>query len=172
MTRLCTLLLGIVTIAIPTFARNNNSTTQLIEINILTPEEENCIDQVLIQESVNGQGELQIVDLPEEEPIFTHPEESPVFPGGLNSLSMWIAHHLIYPTSAAEQDIQGKVVVKFVVTKEGEVKNPVILRGVSRELDKEAIRLVTSMPKWTPGKNNGTPVNSYIVLPVSFKLAD
>ncbi|MDE6632592.1 MAG: energy transducer TonB, partial [Muribaculaceae bacterium] len=74
------------------------------------------------------------------------------------------------PKEAEKANIQGRVIIKFIIEADGSVTNPQIVKGVSPELDKEAIRLVRAMPKWTPAKNNGTNVASYFTIPISFKL--
>ena len=75
-----------------------------------------------------------------------------------------------YPEAAQQNDIQGRVVVQFVVEKDGSVGSATILKGVDKDLDREALRVVKKMPKWQPGKNNGVPVRSYFRLPVQFRM--
>lgn len=78
--------------------------------------------------------------------------------------------NLIYPISATEKGIQGNVVVQFVVEKNGMVTNPTILKGVSPELDAEALRVISSMPRWIPGRQGGRPVRVKYVIPITFRL--
>ena len=94
------------------------------------------------------------------------------FPGGDTALSQWLGKNLRYPAAAQEQGAQGTVKVKFVVTNTGDIVNPEIEESVFPALDSEALRLVQKMPMWEPGKSNGVPVNSYVVLPVTFRLND
>ena len=82
----------------------------------------------------------------------------------------WLSNNIRYPESAQQNGISGRVVVKFVVEKDGSIGNPTIVKGVDRDLDQEALRVVKRMPKWQPGKNNGQPVRSYFNLPVTFRL--
>ena len=106
----------------------------------------------------------------ETDKIETVFDTAPEFPGGMQSLYKFIAEKVIYPEDARLSEIQGKVMVQFVVDKEGEIKNAVIVKSVSESLDKEALRVVKSMPKWKPGILDGKPVNVYFNLPFSFKL--
>lgn len=108
----------------------------------------------------------------EEGRIYAAVEQAPQFPGGQGALSAWLAKNLSYPEAAIERGAQGRVVVKFVVEKDGSITNPAIERGVDAALDAEAIRLVEKMPKWTPGKNNGVPVRSWFTLPVGFRMTN
>lgn len=106
----------------------------------------------------------------QEDEIFTAVEQEAAFPGGVPALMKWLRNHLHYPEAAQQNDIQGKVYVQFVVEKDGSIGNVSILKGVDRDLDKEAMRLVKSMPKWQPGRNNGVVVRSYFRVPITFRL--
>lgn len=97
-------------------------------------------------------------------------EEMPEFPGGLVALRAFLSSAVKYPAAALENGIQGKVYVKFVVTKTGAIANAVIARSVDPILDKEALRVVESMPKWIPGKQGGVNVDVYFTVPVNFQL--
>ncbi|MCM1370046.1 MAG: energy transducer TonB [Candidatus Amulumruptor caecigallinarius] len=105
-----------------------------------------------------------------EEEIFVAVEQPAQFPGGMPALMKWLSNNIRYPEAAQQNDIQGKVIVKFVVEKDGSIGNVTVLKGVDRDLDREAIRVVKKMPKWQAGKNNGVAVRSYFNLPVTFKL--
>ena len=98
-------------------------------------------------------------------------EQPAEYPGGTAALMKWLANNINYPESAQQNDIQGRVIVKFVVEKDGSIGNVTILKGVDKDLDREAMRVVKKMGKWQPGKNNGVAVRSYFQLPVVFKLA-
>lgn len=108
---------------------------------------------------------------PKEEEIFVAVEQRAEFPGGLPALMKWLSNNIRYPEAAQQNDIQGRVIVKFVVEKDGSIGAADIVKGVDKDLDREAIRVVKKMPKWQPGKNNGVAVRSYFTLPVVFKLA-
>ena len=107
---------------------------------------------------------------PKEEEIFVAVEQQAEVPGGQAALMKWLSNNIRYPEAAQQNDIQGRVVVKFVVEKDGSIGHAEIARGVDKDLDREALRVVNKMPKWQPGKNNGVAVRSYFNLPVTFKL--
>ena len=107
---------------------------------------------------------------PKKEEIFTAVEQMPQFPGGEAELMKYIANHIKYPTMAAENNIQGRVVVKFVVKKDGSVGEVQVLRGKDPDLDKEAVRVVRTLPNFIPGKMNGQAVSVWFTLPINFKL--
>lgn len=107
---------------------------------------------------------------PKEEQIFQAVEQPADFPGGQAALMKWLSNNIRYPESAQQNDIQGRVIVKFVVEKDGSIGHAQILKGVDKDLDREALRVVNKMPKWQAGKNNGVAVRSYFTLPVTFKL--
>lgn len=105
-----------------------------------------------------------------DEQIFFIVEEMPEFPGGELELRKFIANNIKYPVAAQEKGIQGRVYVTFVVDKNGEVANAKIARGVDPALDKEALRVVNSLPKWIPGKQRGQTVNVSYTVPINFAL--
>lgn len=107
---------------------------------------------------------------PKEEEIFVAVEQQAEFPGGMAALMKWLSNNIRYPEAAQQNDVQGRVIVKFVVEKDGSVSQVQILKGVDKDLDKEALRVVNKMPKWQAGKNNGVAVRSYFTLPVNFRL--
>lgn len=125
---------------------------------------------------VDEETEVIIVDDLEEEeeeeeaPIFYVVEEMPKFPGGELELRKYIAENVRYPTIARENDIKGKVFVRFVVNEKGNVENVSIARGVDPLLDEEAIRVVKGLPKWKPGKQRGKPVKVWYTVPINFTL--
>lgn len=97
-------------------------------------------------------------------------EVAPEFPGGFKALVKFLSVNLRYPTVCRELKIQGKVLVKFTVKADGTIANIRITKSVDTYLDKEAIRVVKSMPRWNPGTQEGKPVNMEITLPINFKL--
>lgn len=108
---------------------------------------------------------------PKDEPekVFEAVEQQAQFKGNVNK---WLSSHINYPQAAQDNGVQGKVVVRFIVNKDGSVSDVTVLKSVDRDLDREAVRVVKSMPKWQPGKNNGVPVRSYFTLPINFRLAN
>lgn len=102
--------------------------------------------------------------------VFFIVEDMPEFPGGEMALRAYIANAIKYPVIAQENGIQGKVYVTFVVGKDGSVSNATIARGVDPSIDKEALRVVNSLPKWKPGKQRGKPVNVSYTVPINFVL--
>ena len=105
----------------------------------------------------------------EAEP-FVVVEEMPMFPGGDAALLTYIAENTQYPEVAKENNIQGKVIVRFCVTSKGGVNQVSILKGVDPELDKEAIRVVQTLPTFKPGKQGGKPVPVWYMVPINFTL--
>lgn len=97
-------------------------------------------------------------------------EEKPEFPGGEAAMFQWIANNIKYPEIAKENNIQGKVYVQFVIGKDGKVSDVQVVRGVDPSLDKEAVRVIQSMPAWKPGKQRNKPVKVSFQLPINFKL--
>lgn len=129
----------------------------------------------LLALSVNAQSKTttSVTQTSPQEVSFYHPivvEEMPSFPGGLAALSKFIADNTNYPAEAKEKGIHGRVVVGFVVEKDGSLSHIEIARSVDSLLDKEALRVVRSMPKWNPGKQKGETVSVKYVIPVNFKL--
>ena len=102
--------------------------------------------------------------------IFTVVEEMPKFPGGDAELLKFIAKSIKYPVIAQENGIQGRVICAFVVNRDGSVVDAEVLRGVDPSLDKEALRVIGTMPKWTPGKQRGKPVRVKYTVPITFRL--
>ena len=136
------------------------------------------VEESTIQASDDTQAAVEVkytpVEVEEEEvdeqQIFTIVEENPEFPGGMAECYKWIGKNLQYPTISAENGVQGRVTVNFVVNTDGSIVDIKVLRGVDPYLDKEAIRVVSKMPKWKPGKQRGKAVRCSFNLPVRFKL--
>lgn len=107
-----------------------------------------------------------------EEPVFLDVEESAEYPGGRAEMMKYLANNMKYPETAIQAGIEGKCYLRFIVGTDGKIQDVRISRGVPDcpECDKEAARVVRSMPKWKPGKNSGKAVRSYFDLPVNFKL--
>lgn len=111
-----------------------------------------------------------VVEEKKEEQVFTAVEQMPQFPGGEGELMKYISNNIKYPTMAMENNIQGRVVVQFVVTKTGKIGEVKVVRSKDPDLDKEAVRVVKSLPNFIPGKMNGQAVNVWYTLPITFKL--
>ena len=103
-------------------------------------------------------------------PIFDVVDEMPQFPGGHNALLEFLTKNIKYPKSAEKEGIQGRVIVTFVVDKDGTINNQKVVKSVHPALDAEALRIVGSMPKWVPGKQNGQPVAVKYTVPLTFRL--
>lgn len=108
----------------------------------------------------------------ESEEIFTTVEEQPSFPDGIKNMYQYIARNLRYPEAARRANVQGKVFVKFIVRKDGSVSDLQILKGIGFGCDEETVRVLGSMPKWNPGKQNAKPVSVYFTMPVNFVLEE
>ncbi|MBQ8225716.1 MAG: energy transducer TonB [Bacteroides sp.] len=106
-----------------------------------------------------------------EDEIFVIVEEAPEFQeGGMAGLMKYLSTHIKYPPHAQENNIQGKVTVQFVVNKDGSIVDVAVMRGVDPYLDREALRVISSMPKWKPGRQRGQAVRCKFTVPVIFKL--
>lgn len=126
----------------------------------------NDLNKVMIKEEVIEQPKVE-----EEQPMnIAMVEQKPQFPGGEAEMYKWLGANIVYPPAAAEEGVSGRVVVEFVVGKDGSITNVRVVRPRHPALDKEAVRVVKAMPKWIPGRNNGQPVKVTYTLPVTFKL--
>lgn len=104
------------------------------------------------------------------EKVFDQVDEMPSFPGGKDAMMEFLSKNIKYPVVAEENGIQGRVLVKVVVKKDGTIDSPIVVKGVDPSLNKEAIRVVKTMPKWIPGKQKGEPVNVSFTVPVTFRI--
>lgn len=107
---------------------------------------------------------------PVEEKVFDVVEQMPQFPGGDAALFEYLSTHIKYPTIAEENGVQGRVIVTFVVERDGSITDVKVVKSVDPSLDKEASRVVAGMPKWIPGKQNGSAVRVKYNVPVTFRL--
>ena len=119
---------------------------------------------------VNAQSNTGSKEKTSNEKIYDVVEMPPSFPGGQAALLAWIASHVNYPQKAMESRIEGRVIVGFVIECDGSVSQAKVLHGVDSLLNKEAIRVVMGMPKWTPGRQNGKNVRVKYNVPVNFRL--
>lgn len=121
-----------------------------------------------------GDTNFVITDQPTYVPVEPEPvisvEEMPTFPGGDEALLKLIAETIKYPEEAVNNGIQGRVTLRFVVAADGSVKKVEVIRSVYPLLDQEAVRVVSNLPKWKPGKQNGQPVPVWFFVPVTFRL--
>jgi len=146
-----------------------------VEIKIVEDEKE-IEDEAKIEETeVTQDTKVEVIEVHEEvvdEPeIFTIVEEMPEFPGGGESaLLKYLSSNIKYPPLARENNIQGTVYVTFEIDQNGKVKDAKILRGIGGGCDEEALRVVSAMPQWKPGKQRGKPVRVQYNLPVRFTL--
>jgi periplasmic protein TonB len=134
-----------------------------LDIESTEADEETIIDVAPIIETADEEEE-------EEAKVFFIVEEMPEFPGGELALRKYIGNAIKYPVIAQENGIQGKVYVTFVVDRDGGISNARVARGVDPSLDKEALRVVNSLPKWKPGKQRGKPVRVSYTVPINFVL--
>ncbi len=174
------------------------SSVKVTELQIVDDDKVRPEDEILTQEEIeetnkafgqtnvdNGQDERDkfqtavtdvVVEKPVEKPketvvqVFRSVEQMPQFPGGEAALMKYLQSHINYPPMAVENGVQGRVVVQFVVDKTGKVGEVVVVRNVDKDLDKEAVRVCKSLPKFTPGRQNGQAVAVWYTLPVTFKL--
>ena len=115
---------------------------------------------------------VQEVEKPKEEEtkVFDVVEQMPSFPGGMGALMQYLSSHIKYPVVAEENGIQGRVICTFIVERDGSITDTRVARSVDPSLDKEAVRVINSMPRWIPGKQNGSACRVKFTLPVTFKL--
>ena len=106
----------------------------------------------------------------EPDKIYTSVDQMPQYPGGESALMRFLSSHINYPPGAAENNIQGKVILQFVVEKDGSIGEVKVARSVDKDLDREAVRLVKSLPRFTPGRSDGQAVRVWYTLPITFKL--
>ena len=122
---------------------------------------------------VFGQQKDGIIDkklIEDSAKVYDVVEQMPSFPGGSSALFEYLANNIIYPADAENNGIQGRVVCTFVVEKDGSITHICVASSVYSSLDKEAIRVITNMPKWIPGRQNGSTVRVKYTVPVTFRL--
>ncbi len=136
------------------------------------------VEESTIQVSDDTQAAVEVKYTPveveeeevEEQQIFQVVEEMPEFPGGMAECMKWLSKNIKYPTISQENGVQGRVIIQFVVNRDGSIVDAQVARGVDPYLDKEALRVVGLMPKWKPGKQRGKEVRVKYTLPVMFRL--
>lgn len=148
--------------------------------SVFAAQNEQMSVDVKIPEKVEGQaGQPMVGDVVHVDPppvkknameVFTVVENMPEFPGGNAAMMKFLSDNIRYPVIAQENGIQGRVICKFVVERDGSITDAQVVRGVSAELDAEAIRVIKSMPRWNPGSQKGQIVDVWYTLPITFKL--
>ena len=136
------------------------------------------VEESTIQASDDTQAAVEVKYTPveveeeevEEQQIFQVVEEMTEFPGGMGECMKFLGKNIKYPTISQENGVQGRVIVQFVVNRDGSIVDPVVVRGVDPYLDKEALRVISTMPKWKPGKQRGKAVRVKYTVPVMFRL--
>ena len=136
------------------------------------------VEESTIQASDDTQAAVEVKYTPvevedeevEEQQIFQVVEEMPEFPGGMGECMKFLGKNIKYPTISQENGVQGRVIVQFVVNRDGSIVDPVVVRGVDPYLDKEALRVISMMPKWKPCKQRGKAVRVKYTVPVMFRL--
>ena len=103
-------------------------------------------------------------------PVYQMVEQMPQFLGGDQALLYYFEKSICYPEMARDNEVQGRVIVRFVVNEDGKISDVVVLRDIGSGCGQEAKRVILLMPKWVPGRQNGKPVKTYITLPVTFRL--
>lgn len=102
--------------------------------------------------------------------VFEKVEVMPEFPGGEQAMMDFVAKNVVYPQEARDKEISGRVLVGFIVEKDGSISETEVVKGIGGGCDEEAVRVVKAMPKWKPGKQKGKPVRVHFMLPLTFKL--
>jgi protein TonB len=119
-----------------------------------------CLSTVSAQKTVVSKKNQKVFDVV---------EQMPEFPGGMEALFKYMAENMKYPEDAKKQQVEGRVLVQFIVETDGSVSNTEVLMRVFPSLDAEAVRVISGMPKWIPGKQNGKVVRVKYTIPVSFR---
>lgn len=124
-----------------------------------------------LAESTRGGKDVEVKPTPSKHgDVYTVVEEMPRFPGGDQALLKYINQNIKYPVDAQEKGLQGRVIASFIVLKDGKITDINVVRGVAPSLDEESVRVIASMPLWTPGKEGGKPVNVKYTVPITFRL--
>ena len=147
----------------------DNKTDEYGEFEYIVP---NSVEEVLLNFVSNQMDKKTSIheEKDRDEKIYEVVEQMPAFQGGQGALMTYINKELKYPAEAQTNGIQGRVTVSFVIEEDGSITNATVVRSINPDLDKEALRVINSMPKWIPGKNNGRNVRVRFNVPVQFKL--
>jgi TonB family protein len=164
------------------FSTLNKDSFQIVDV--ITPDKKEKLDKLALKYGANTTNGVIIivtkayarqhpsakVEMADDNKVYDVIDQMPQFPGGEPSLISYIGHNLKYPIEAQRKGIQGTVIVRFVVSKTGQVGKVEVLRNVFPALDNESVRVVQSLPDWIPGEQKGVKVNVYYTLPIRFKL--
>ena len=151
-------------------------------VQLIEKSEDGSVSVESITKKSDGDGEFSVYESTkpgrggasgnsEDSEIFQVVEEQPMFPGGMGELMKYLQKEIKYPKEAQEQGVQGRVIVQFVVNKDGSITEAKVVKSVHPLLDAEALRVMGTMPNWTPGKQKGKPVRVRFTLPVTFRLS-
>jgi protein TonB len=128
-------------------------------------------NEIIIEDPVNEEAEVVGTPPPPvEDEVFQIVEQQPEFPGGMSSLNQFVRDNLEYPEIARKAGVEGRVIVGFIVGRDGRIRDVQVMRGIGAGCDEEAIRVVRQMPNWIPGKQRGNAVSVRFALPITFKL--
>lgn len=154
-------------------------TAELMPDEVLMPANEDLFKGETGTETIEG--ETLTFDVPDQsfqlieeketaETIYTFVEQPPAFPGGQEELMKYLGKHMKYPTLALHNETEGTVYVGFIVSKEGRIEDINVVKGLSKECDEEAVRVIKTMPDWKPGKQNGRAVTVKFMLPIRYHM--
>ncbi|MDD4217679.1 MAG: energy transducer TonB [Bacteroidales bacterium] len=129
-----------------------------------------CTEKQTKTEQVDKETQKKIVEAEEKIYQYMEADVEPQFPGGQKEFMNYIINEINYPEQSKLDGIEGRVFIKFIISKTGEIINASVASSVNETLDAEALRVVSGMPKWTPGEIEGQPVNVEFVVPIHFKL--
>lgn len=153
-----------------TFENSGNVTNNISKIEILDDKNpELSGSQFMLADDKNTKTSIKS-ESDDNEETFTVVEKMPTFPGGDEARNAYLSQNITYPKSALDKKIEGTVFISFLVRKDGSISDVRILRGVSEDIDKESLRVVTGMPKWNPGVQRGKPVDVQFNMPIKFAL--
>ena len=140
------------------------------EVIEIVEDEVEIEEELEIEDTESDEDEIIEIEEEDDEEFFMVVENMPEFPGGDLGLMKYIQKNVRYPAIAKEYNITGKVYISFIVDKQGSVTNVKVVRGVDKNLDEEAVRVVKSLPKYKPGKQRGKPVRVIFTIPIKFTL--
>ena len=127
------------------------------------------LSTMIVSAQVEADGDITNIDYDNEQ-IYDKPDKIAQFPGGMDAYVTWMSANFHYPEKAIRNNVEGRVVLSFVVNKQGRIKDIKVLQRLSPECDKEAIRMVKAMPRWFAAEHQGRKVNCRYTMPVVFKL--